>query len=186
MTNWSFAWCLRVATPTTHSARCTKRRCSHRYLRSSARSLNGTRCQKRPPRVRSNSPSRTTRVMARSDARSFASSSLEVFTTPYRWNPRGLRRSAYAGPRESERQAAIAAPEVQDALPADERRAAPLPELVERMRAESRRQRGDVPAEVADGVVWDTAHMPVELKPGRAGEIRTRGLLVPNQALYRA
>src|SRR2546430_5939328 len=73
--------------------------------------------------------------------------------------------------RNPERQAAIAAPEVQDALPAHEGRAAPLFELVARMRAESRRQRGDVPAEVADGVLCDTAHAYVELKPGRAGEI---------------
>src|SRR5438445_757104 len=103
MTNWSFEWRLRVVASTTHSARWTKRRCSDKYLRSSARSLNGTRCQKRPARVRLNNPSRTTRVIARSDARSFASSNLEVFTTPKRWNPRGLRRSAYAGTRESGR-----------------------------------------------------------------------------------
>src|SRR5437870_5078323 len=103
MTNWSFEWRFRVAASTTHSARCTKRRCSDRYLRRSARSLKGTRCQKRPARLLLNNPSRTTRVIARSDARSFASSNLEVFTTPKRWNPRGLRRSAYAGTRESGR-----------------------------------------------------------------------------------
>ena len=74
-------------------------------------------------------------------------------------------------PRDPERQAAIAAPEVKDPLPADEPRAAPLPELVVRMRAESRRQRRDVPAEVADGVLCDAAHSYVELRPGRAGEI---------------
>ena len=88
-------------------------------------------------------------------------------------NPCGERR-------DPERQAAIAAPEIQDALPAHERRAAPLPELVVRTRAESRRQCGDVPAEAADGVLRDTAHRYVQIKPGRAGEIRTRGLLVPN------
>jgi len=59
---------------------------------------------------------------------------------------------------EPERQAAIAAPEVQDALPAHERRTAPLSELVFRTRTESRRQRGNVPAEVADGVLCDIAH----------------------------
>src|SRR2546425_8177531 len=83
--------------------------------------------------------------------------------------------------RDPESQAAIAAPEVQDALPPHERRAAPLPELVVRTRAESRRQCGDVPAEVADGVLCDAAHSYVELRPGRAGEIGTRGLLVPNR-----
>src|SRR5438309_10690886 len=61
-------------------------------------------------------------------------------------------------PRDPERQAAIAAPEVKDALPADEPRAAPFPELVVRMRAESRGQRRDVPDEVADGVHSDAAH----------------------------
>src|SRR2546428_9394478 len=65
-------------------------------------------------------------------------------------NPCGERR-------DPERQAAVAAPEVQDALPAHERRAAPLPELVVRTRAESRRQRRDVLAEVADRVGCDIA-----------------------------
>jgi len=85
---------------------------------------------------------------------------------------------------DPERQAAIAAPEVQDPLPAHERRAAPLSELVVRTRAESRRQRGDVPAEVTDGVLCDIAHSHVELKPGRAGEIRARDLLVPNRTRW--
>ena len=65
-------------------------------------------------------------------------------------NPCGERRDA-------QRQPAVAAPEVQNALPAHERRAAPLPELVLRTRPESRRHSGDVPANVADRVRCDTA-----------------------------
>src|SRR3989441_3683423 len=51
-------------------------------------------------------------------------------------NPCGERRNP-------ERQASIAAPEGKDALPADEPRAAPPPELVVTMRAESRRHCSD-------------------------------------------
>ena len=85
--------------------------------------------------------------------------------------------------RDAERQAAVAAPEVQHALPAHERQAAPFRELLVRVRPESRRQHGDVPADVADRVRCDPAQKYVQLKPGRAGEIRTRGLLVPNRRL---
>src|SRR5229473_1901244 len=49
--------------------------------------------------------------------------------------------------RYAERQAPIAAPEVQDALPAHEGLPAPLPELVLRTRPESRRQCGNMLAE---------------------------------------
>ena len=70
--------------------------------------------------------------------------------------------------RDAERQAAVAAPEVQHALPAHEGPAAPLPELLVRMRPESRRQRGDMSANVADRVRCDPAQKYVQLKPGRA------------------
>ena len=85
--------------------------------------------------------------------------------------------------RDAECEAAVAAPEVQDALPAHEGWAAPLPELVQSAGPEGRRQRRDVSAEIADRVRRDSAHGCVQLKPGRAGEIRTRGLLVPNRGL---
>src|SRR4030088_2211470 len=71
--------------------------------------------------------------------------------------------------RDSQRQAAVAAPEVQNALPAHKRRAAPLPELVVRTRSESRRRRGKVPACVAERVRYHTAHRHVSLNlVGRA------------------
>ena len=57
------------------------------------------------------------------------SNGLRIGINPF--NPRGERRDA-------ERQAAVAAPEVQNTLPAHKRRAAPLPELVVRTRSESR------------------------------------------------
>src|SRR5438309_10282113 len=79
--------------------------------------------------------------------------------------------NSYGERCDPESQAAIAAPEVQDPLPAHERRAAPLSELVVRTWTESRRQRGDVSAEVADGHLCYTAHRYVQIKHGRAGEI---------------
>jgi hypothetical protein len=73
--------------------------------------------------------------------------------------------------RDAECEASITAPEVQNALPAHQLRAAPLPELVVRTRPQSRRQGGDVPAHIADRVRCDTAHGYVQTKPGREREI---------------
>jgi hypothetical protein len=73
----------------------------------------------------------------------------------------------------AECEAAVTAPDVQDALPAHEGWAAPLPELVRSAGPEGRRQRRDVPAEIADRARCEIAHGCVQLKPGRAGEIRT-------------
>jgi hypothetical protein len=66
--------------------------------------------------------------------------------------------------RDAERQAAVAAPEVQDALPAHERRAAPLCELVFGTRPESRSYRGDMLSDVAFRVRYDTAHGAFSIK----------------------
>src|SRR4029077_7182220 len=60
--------------------------------------------------------------------------------------------------RDAERQAGVAAPEVEDAPTPAEQGAAPRPELVERTGSESCGSRGDVPAKVADRVRFDTAH----------------------------
>src|SRR4029077_6203593 len=58
----------------------------------------------------------------------------------------------------ADRQAAVATPEVQDALPAHERRSAPLPELVVRTRPESGRISGNVPADVVERARCDSPH----------------------------
>ena len=77
------------------------------------------------------------------------SDGLGVWINPV--NPLGERR-------DPERQAAVAAPQVEDALPAHERGAAPRPQLVVRSGPERRGQRRDVPAKVADRVRSDAAH----------------------------
>lgn len=53
-------------------------------------------------------------------------------------------------PGDSDREATIAAPEVEHPLAADEPFAAPIPELIQGSGAESRRDRRDVPSNVAN------------------------------------
>jgi len=59
---------------------------------------------------------------------------------------------------DAEGEAAIAAPEVQHALPAHERRAAPLGELIDWAGSEGRGKCGDVPANVANRAGRIDAH----------------------------
>ena len=59
---------------------------------------------------------------------------------------------------DAEGEAAIAAPEVQHALPEHERRAAPLAELIDWAGPEGRGKCGDVPANVANWVGRIDAH----------------------------
>jgi hypothetical protein len=82
--------------------------------------------------------------------------------------------------RDAQREAAIAAPEVQDSLPAYKPGSTPLPELVERTRPEGRRKCGNVPANIANRVRRDSAHR-CRLNLVGASEIRASGLLVTNR-----
>src|ERR1700674_1548221 len=59
---------------------------------------------------------------------------------------------------DAEGEAAVAAPEVQHALPEHKRRAAPFGELIDWAGSEGRRKCGDVPANVADRAGRIDAH----------------------------
>ena len=60
--------------------------------------------------------------------------------------------------RDAKCEAAVAAPKVQNALPAHECRATPLPELIVRTRPQSRRHSRKILADLADGARCDSAH----------------------------
>src|SRR6266576_1932568 len=70
---------------------------------------------------------------------------------------------AHGDRRHTERETAIATPEVQDALPAHEPLAAPLAELVDGARSKRRGERGDVLPEVSDQARRTSAHVRAQL-----------------------
>jgi hypothetical protein len=71
---------------------------------------------------------------------------------------------------DAEGEAAVAAPEVQHALPEHKRRAAPFGELIAWAGSESRGKCGDVPADVADRAGRIDAHAQRPVYPARAGQ----------------
>src|SRR5487761_699645 len=76
----------------------------------------------------------------------------------------------------AEGEAAVAAPEVQHALPEHERRAAPLGELIDWAGSEGRGKCGDVPANVANWAGRIDAHAQRAASPFPAPGIRHRPL----------